>query len=133
MSPKYVISFINTFIWYPTEFTFHYIFLAVPAFCAPAYYSALPSPLSLVLFFSAPTTSIHPHPALLPPVGPLLSFPHPLHLTSVSSSRPYVCHHPSIDTFNPSHLQAPLFSLPVSLFSPSLLGYFRLFLRRQKG
>lgn len=62
-------------------------------------------------FCSVPTTSIHPHSALPLPVFPSLSSSH-LHLFSIPHL--YVCHHPSINTFNPfllTHCSPPFLSL----------------------
>lgn len=118
--------------WYPVRLTIHYVFLVAlasvllkPIF-PPAYYNALPLLLSSVSLpttvgTTVPTTSIHPHAApLLPllPVCPSLSFPDSRQFTSVSISRLYVCHYPSINPFNPCFLQLLVISSPFPLSLP---------------
>ena len=83
VSSKYVISFINTFIWYPAEFTFHYIFLSAPASVLPlitALYPLLFPPL-LIFFFSA--NNLNSSPPCPPPTcwsSPVIPSPSSPHI-----------------------------------------------------
>lgn len=126
MSPKYVIFFTNTF-----GIQLDSLFITFPccsSLCAP-HICFFFCPLIIMLYPCSsppvPTTSIHPRSALLLPVCPSPSLPHSLQLTSASTSRLYVCRHPSINTFNPCFLQLLVLPRPIppSLSASTISGF----------